>query len=454
MAVTKIWDIKGRLDSSMDYVMNPAKTENPKYEEGYMQALGDVIAYDMNEDKTEQRFFVSGINCNTTCARRQFINVKKKFDKEDGIIAFHGYQSFPPGETTPEEAHRIGLELAEQLWGDRFQVIVSTHLNTQCLHNHFLLNSVSFKDGRKYHDCLDSYKKLREVSDRICREHGLSVIEKPARSKTRTRLYRKEKAGMPTRYNLAKAAIDEAVAESSNVKELAIRLKEMGYDSQFNPRRKHWTVTPKGYSKPIRMSGFGEEYTNEKILERLLENQSKIKSVPFQRARPKGRQYLLITRKDRINQVGGLRGLYLKYCYQLGYLPKYRQNPNRVHYLLKEDLMRCETYAKQVRLLGKYHIETKDDLNKFLSTREADMKVFTEERAELRKKARRVLPEEKAAELKAQISVLTEELKTARQEIKLCQDIGVRAGKVKEKLEQIEAEKEMKKEKQEKNRSL
>lgn len=452
MAVTKIWDIKGRLDRSMDYVMNPDKTKNPKYDEGYLQTLGDVIEYAMDEDKTEHHFFVSGINCNTSCARRQFVNVKKEFDKEDGIIAFHGYQSFLPGETTPEEAHRIGLELAEELWGDRFQVIVSTHLNTKCLHNHFLLNSVSFKDGRKYHDCLDSYKKLREVSDRICREHGLSVIENPRKSKTQTRLYRKEKAGMPTRYNLAKSAIDEAITESKNLRELAIRLKEMGYDSQFNPRRKYWTVTPKGYSKPIRMSGFGEEYTNDRILERLLENQRRIKSAPFQKARPKGRQYLLITRKDRINKVGGLRGLYLKYCYQLGYLPKYKQNPNRVHYLLKAELMQCEKYAKQVRLLGKHHIETKEDLKDFLSKREADMKTFTEERAELRKKARRVLPEEKVAELKAQINALTEELKTARQEIKLCKDIGIRSDKFKEKLERIEAEQEAKKEKPEKNR--
>lgn len=452
MAVTKIWDIKGRLDKPIDYVLNPNKTKNPNFDEEYLQALGDVIEYAMNEDKTERHFFVSGINCNTSCARRQFVNVKKKFDKEDGIIAFHGYQSFLPGETTPEEAHKIGLEFAKELWGDRFQVIVTTHLNTKCLHNHFLLNSVSFKDGRKYHDCLDSYKKLREISDRICREHGLSVIENPGKSKTPTNLYRAEKAGMPTRYNLARAALDEAIAKSRNLRELAIRLKDMGYDSQFNPKRKYWTITPKGWNKPIRMIRLGGEYTNDRILERLIENQKGIRSFSFQNASPKNKGYLLITRKDRINKVGGLKGLYLRYCYQLGYLPKYKQNPNKVHYLLKADLIKCERYVKQIRLIGKYRINTRDELENFIFQKENEIGELTEKRAELRKRVRRALPEEAITQMKEQITELTKAIKSARDEVKLANDIEVRSENIKEKLDFVEKEREGKKEKQDKCR--
>ena len=201
MAVTKIWDVKSRLDHVIDYVTDPEKTYNAGYDDG------------------EQKYFVTAMNCNATCAKRQFQNVKKQFSKTSGIIAYHGYQSFAPGEVSAQEAHRIGVELANELWSDRFQVIVSTHVNTDCIHNHLLFNSVSFKDGKKYHDCRDAYRKMRETSDRICREHGLSMIEDPESRKDPSNLHRMDKAGMPTRYNVTRQAVDEAIAKSSNLHE-------------------------------------------------------------------------------------------------------------------------------------------------------------------------------------------------------------------------------------------
>ena len=114
MAVTKIWDIRGNLSNSLRYVQNAENTYNPDFNSD-LQTLGDVMSYAENEEKTEKKYYVSALNCNTTCAREQFINVKKAFDKEGGIIAYHAYQSFAPDETTPEQAHMIGVELAERL---------------------------------------------------------------------------------------------------------------------------------------------------------------------------------------------------------------------------------------------------------------------------------------------------------------------------------------------------
>ena len=333
MAVTKIWDVKSRLDHVIDYVTDPEKTYNAGYENG------------------EQKYFVTAMNCTATCAKRQFQNVKKQFSKTSGIIAYHGYQSFAPGEVSAQEAHRIGVELAEKLWSDRFQVIVSTHVNTDCIHNHLLFNSVSFRDGKKYHDSRDAYRKMRETSDRICREHGLSMIEDPESRKDPSNLHRMDKAGMPTRYNVTRQAVDEAIVKSSNLHELAMNLKSLGYTARFQANRKYWTVIPKGWEKPIRLARLGEEYTNERILARLSEERSSIRMEPFQRKSVRPRQYLLMTRKDRLRKASGLRGLYLRYCYELGYLPKYRKRWNRVHYLLKDDLLRCEQYSKQARLL-------------------------------------------------------------------------------------------------------
>lgn len=434
MAVTKIWDIKGRLDAPLKYIANQDKTENPNYSQGALEALTDVIEYAANEDKTEQHFFVSAINCNTTCARQQFMIVKKEFDKEDGIIAYHAYQSFAPGEATPDTAHEIGIKLAKELWGDRFQVVVATHLNTNCLHNHFVINSVSFKDGKKYHDCKETYQLLRDTSDRICQEYGLSIVEKPDSRGVPQNLYKAEQSGMPTRYNIAKAAIDEAISKSCNMREFAMHLKTMGYTMQLNPNRKYWTINLPGWSRPIRMARLGENYTNERIKERVFENPMSVRFQAFQDAKKKPTRYLLLTRRDRIGKVGGLKGLYLKYCYELGYLPKYKQKPQRISPLLRDDINRCEMFSQQVRLISKAGIETKTDVTNFIKEKEDLMKELTEKRDDLRKKQRRRIPYEEKQKVKSQITELTKLLSKTRKELKLAKDIELRVDTIEDRL--------------------
>ena len=175
MAVTKIWPVRGRVESPLDYAANEEKTANPRWDKSSLQNLTDVMHYAADEDKTEKQFFVSGVNCTPAIARDQFVIVKKQFDKEDGIVAYHGYQSFAEGEVTPGLAHEIGLEFAKRVWGEDYQVVVATHLNTKCFHNHFVINSVSFKHGKRLR--AKQWYELNKVSDEICREHGLSVIE-------------------------------------------------------------------------------------------------------------------------------------------------------------------------------------------------------------------------------------------------------------------------------------
>lgn len=158
MATTKIWDVRGWLGQVVNYIENPEKTENTGFSEADIQGLRDVMNYATQDYKTEKQFYVSGINCLPETARQQMLLTKKRWVKEGGIVAFHGYQSFAPGEVTPELAHEIGLKLAKELWGDRFEVIVATHLDKAHLHSHFVLNSVSFLDGKRYNDCKATYK--------------------------------------------------------------------------------------------------------------------------------------------------------------------------------------------------------------------------------------------------------------------------------------------------------
>lgn len=147
MATTSLWHIKGRLKDLIDYVENPEKTAAKAPE---LQDLYNVFTYVQRPEATQEGEYVTAINCLKETALRQMILTKKRYGKTDGYIAWHGYQSFKPEEVTPQLAHEIGVKLAKELWGDRFEIIVTTHLDKEHLHCHFCFNSVSFRDGGKY----------------------------------------------------------------------------------------------------------------------------------------------------------------------------------------------------------------------------------------------------------------------------------------------------------------
>ena len=188
--------------------------------------LSDVIDYAIQQHKTSQsqardgeevvQRFVSGINCNPRTAKIEMQKIKKFYGKEDGVIAYHGYQSFAPGEATPEIAHEIGVKLAQRLWGDRYQVLVATHLDrANHLHSHFVINTVSFVDGIKYHRTKQDYKEMQRASDALCKEYGLSVIRNPkGRGKTYSE-WAAEKDGKPTLRSVIRSDIDRAILAST-----------------------------------------------------------------------------------------------------------------------------------------------------------------------------------------------------------------------------------------------
>ena len=437
MAVTKIWNIKGRAESPLEYITNPEKTQR-EFTESEKQALADVIAYAVDEDKTEQFFYTTGINCSVEFARDQFNATKIRFGKIGGNVAYHAYQSFREGEVTPDEAHAIGVQLARELWGDRFQMVVATHVNTKCTHNHIVINSVSFKDGLKFHDCKDTYRQLKEASDRICLERGLSVVENPKGKGVNQYVYKMEKAGMPTRYNVARQAIDEAVSLSLNIEEFKYELSKRGYNYRFDPQRKYWTVTPPGGRKPIRIHKLGDDYSRESIERRIYDNDPSVRTERLRQQYRQPNNYNLRRRIDRIMGRSGLEKLYLRYCYELGYLPKYQQNQTKLHILLKEDLLKCDQYSEQAKLLSRYHVDTEKDLSDLMENIEGRMEELSLGRDELRRTARRVLPESEISDAKDRIKDLTAEIRELRHELKVCGDIQQRSGHVRENLAAID----------------
>ena len=448
MAVCEIWDVRGRLDHPIDYAENPEKTANPKYTEADLQAMVDVMEYATNKDKTEQRYFVTGVNCDPTTARDEMMIAKSQWNDESEIVCYHGFQSFKHGEVTPEQAHEVGVKLAKKMWGDRFQVIVATHLNTDCLHNHFVVNSISFTDGKHYHDNKANLRLLRQRSDELCREYALSVIEQPSGKKKPYALYQAEKNGMPTRDNVTRQAVDEAISKSFTLKDFDRIMAEMGYRVSFDPNRKYWTVIGKGWKRPKRLYKLGENYTNEKIMERITENSYAVKFSRFAEPQRTVKVFRVKGSLKAAKKIGGLRGLYLHYCYKLGILPK-NKKPNyaRLHYLLKDDLMKMEAITQETRLLCRNRIDTVEQLLSYKGSLETEKTDLLQKRKELYSKSRKTGGEEKEA-IRSQLSDLSKRLSVIRKEVRLCEGIEARSDILQEKLQVIRAEKQKQKRKE------
>ena len=278
MATTGFWPVKSRLKEVIDYAENPDKTIDKRYVDSDLYA---ALQYVSNDRKTDERMHVSGINCNAKRAYERMTATKKRFGKTGGNVAYHGYQSFQTGEVTPEEAHKIGLETARRMWGKEYEIVVTTHLNTDNLHNHFVVNSVSFKTGRKFENHISDHHRLREISDAVCLEYGKSVLKEAEFYGVAKKEYWLKQSGGMSHRELLKADIDAALAQSTNFKAFEIRLKDMGYEIRRGEEYAHYSVKAPGWQRAVRLDRLGKEYTPAAIRERLLDNQRYVGYVPF-----------------------------------------------------------------------------------------------------------------------------------------------------------------------------
>lgn len=454
MAVTSIWSVKGWLGKLVVYVENPEKCSNPQptgkrnMEKQQREALADVIDYAASKRKTSavddetlevMERFVSGINCAPATARTEMLAVKRRFGKDEGIMAYHGYQSFAPGEATPAMAHEIGVKLAQRLWGKTYQVLVATHLDKENhLHNHFVVNTVSLVNGLRYHRTAKDYHAMRQTSDDLCREYGLSVIENPKQGKGKHYgEWRAEQEGRPTWRGLIKADVDEAIAKARTEKQFFSFLREKGYAIKLG---EDITVRPPGKERGLKLArNFGEDYSQESICRRILAQpglRPQQKLAALRLTAPRG--------KKPSRKIGGLRGLYLHYCYFLGIFPQNRNPKNlQLPFALREDLLKLNTIVRETRLLCRHRIDTTEQLFSYQKQVEGQINGLTETRKHLRYQIRSLEKKEpaQAAAVKAEISRLSGKLRNLREEVKLCQGIFVRSREMKEKVTVVRQEK-------------
>lgn len=463
MATTSIWRVKGWLGKVVIYVENPDKTTNPAFfetagmTEQQTQGLTDVIDYAVNERKTRAlddegtaivHSFISGVNCHPSTARDEMMAVKKRFGKENGTVAYHGYQSFAPGEATPELAHEIGVKLAERLWGDKYQVLVATHLDKEShLHNHFVLNTVSFVDGIKYHRTKRDYRKMREISDALCREYSLSVIQNPQQGTGKNYgEWAAEQENRHTWRGLVRSDVDEAIRQSMTERQFFDALRKKGYTVKVG---KDISVRPPGKERFVRlMRNFGENYSLDRIRRRILEQGKTERPMPEPRSHP--RKYQVYGSMKPIRKATGFRALYFHYCYLLGIFPKDRPSSRkRLHFLLREDLLKLDNITQETRLLVSHHIDTAQDLLAYRAGLDNEAQTVATNRKELYKLQRTVAvksDEVKTMEVKAEISALSKKLYALKREIALCDDIAKRSGIMLEKLKAVRKDENTRKE--------
>ena len=443
MAVTSIWRVTGNLGKSLNYIGNPEKTTNPAYiEERGMESLEKVISYAVAERKTEDVSeegqllwrFVTGINCVPARARDQMQATKRRFGKEDGTLAYHGYQSFAPGEATAEQAHEIGIALAQQLWGDRYEVVVATHLDTEShLHSHFIVNTVSFVDGKKYHRTKQDYLDMQAASDELCRQYGLSVVQPDPNH--RTKQYgelRAEQEGRSTWREIIKDDVDEAIQNAMTDREFYQLLKKKGYEIKVG---KSISVRPPGRERFVRLTrNFGEDYTPERICQRILSHG--FPPLPEREPKSQVQQHRLNGQWRTVKKATGFRALYFHYCYLLGVFPKNKpQNRRRMHFLLKEDLLKLDQITQEARFLGANRIDTAQQLASRQAELSRRMRILEEERRELRRQQRTVEVKSDPERLQAVRSAVAEkstEMKVCRNEVNICERVAERSQIMKE----------------------
>ena len=442
MAVTSIWAISSNMDYVIDYIKNPEKTvERPELSPEAIaarKAVGDVIDYAENGDKTDQMMYVTGINCNPDYAADEFMKTKRMWGKEGGRLAYHGFQSFKEGDgdITPEKAHEIGVKLAEELWGDRFEVVVATHLNTGHLHNHYVLNSVSLTDGYKYRRTIADYHQMREISDRLCREAHLHVVEHPGISKGKNYgEWAAEKSGRYTIRGRIREDIDFAIAASKCEQDFADLMKEWGYEFKFYSKNGtellHPGIKPPGAKSFFRFSGLGENYEFETIRRRVLMNSTVpgtpllIETKPYRKWEP--------PQKD----VGGLPDIFKRYCIRLY---SYASKPTKKEYIpmaLREDIRKLDDYIEQMDFLYGSGVTSKEGLQARKQDYQQQLNVLILQRRKLyaeKEKAIRHGDESWVKQINSQLRAIALKKKALSRKIELCDSVFVSAESIYERV--------------------
>ena len=433
IAITEIKKLKTGLSKLIDYAMNPSKTT-------------DIIEYH-NGMENEKVVYVRGINCTPEFAKTQMQETKDRFNKHTGNVGYHIIQSFDDNEGTNEQVFEIGCKLAEELFGDRFEVIVALHKNTDNLHCHIVVNSVSFVDGLKFNDNKTFLHRTRNVSDRLCRENGLSVIENPKPSKHQCYpQYIAERDGQYNKFTTLKKDIDECVLRATSIKGFFREMKKLEYTFDF--RKPHITVNHPSFKRPVWLSDLGDEYSYERICDKVM-------------AHWKTYRIDLPEQDDWENYLYDFERNYREvYVHFVTIVEAAKSRPKENYYIekyLQSEIIKLDRLIEERNLLCHNDIEMPEQLQAYKENCISEMAEVTDARKILRNKLKcavRKGDESEILNLKSEISLFSERLKILRKDIKICERIEEKEPDIESKLDKVlEVEAERKNKENLQNRS-
>lgn len=409
--------------------------------------LDTIIKYIMNGEKTEKMMYVSGVNCKPDTAIYEMQDTKKRFGKEDGIISYHLIQSFDGKEVSPKKCHELGLQYAKELFGDDFQFVVATHLNTDNVHNHIVINSVSFKSGNKFYSNRETKDFIRMTSDFICRENGLSVIKTLWKNKGYYKLYAKNNPYM----QLVKKDIDEAIAISNSYKGFISKLEAKGYYVSENEDTGLIIERNNSYQVVRPQELFGDNYSKEKIKYRI-ENKIYARAfIPKKKYKMSIEEYNKFKQKQRQHQLRELPALYILICILLRIdpLPEKIEIGNYRVPITKEmkiSLKHLESLSKQTILLSENKINNLEELKSYRFNLEEKVRNLKGKRENLWRKRKRETNPEIKGKITHEIANLKALINKTNKDIVGCYEIENRTILLKNQLK-IEKSKEIVKDK-------
>ncbi len=399
MAYDKIITIHARLDRRINYALNPAKT------------------------RVGEQLLCTAINCQLETACRDMLDTKRRWDKEARPVqGYHIIHSYAPGEVTAEQAQRLSVEFARRLIGDRFEAVVATHTDHEHIHSHIVFNSVSCVDGKMFRSDFKAYfHDIRETSNAISRENGLSVIETKGKGKQYAE-WHAERKGKPTVRGLIRQDIDATLAGAISMQTFFSALEKQGYTIKRGPKVKHTAVKPPGSERFIRLDSLGEGYTEAELRQRLNRSRTEmIQPVPAMTAPaylPKGRYR--VKRRSPENRekqkLSGLRRLYLHYLYLLS--PPKQVKRKNVPFNVRAEVRKLDQYKRQFALLQKYRIENESQLSMLADALQAEIDSLVFSRRDLYRRKRR------GEDVSTEISDINLALRPMRREMRCCQNIS------------------------------
>lgn len=398
MAVTKILTRKTRVDT--------------------------IIKYIMNGEKTEKMMYVSGVNCRPDTAISEMQDTKKRFDKENGIISYHLIQSFDGKEIFPKKCHELGLQYAKEIFGEDYELVVATHLNTDNVHNHIVVNSVSFKSGNKFYSNRETKDFIRITSDFICRENRLRVIKTPWKNKGYYKLYVKNNPYM----QLVKKDIDDAISTSNSYNGFVSKLESKGYYVSENEDTGLIISRDNSYQVVRPQELFGGNYIKEKIKYRIENKVYNQVYIPKKKYKMSIEGYNKFKQKQREHQLRELPALYILICLLLRIDPLPRKIELKDYRIqitkqMKISIKHLDSLSQQTILLSENKISNLEELESYRYNLEEKVRILKGKRENLwRKRSRETNPEIKE-KITHEISNLRDLIKKNNKDIVDCYEI-------------------------------